>query len=192
MGYKVEVGVSNKHLHLKQEDVEILFGKGHELTAIRDLKQPKQFASEEKVDLVGPKGTLKGIRVLGPTRPDTQIELSMTDARTIGVAPPLRESGDIEGSAPIKLIGPAGELDLSQGTILALRHIHLSTQQAKDAGVKDKDWICIKMNGDRALVFDKVLVRAGDKHEREFHIDTDEANACGAKSGDLVEIVPCE
>lgn len=189
MGYKVEIGISNKHLHLSSSDVEKLFGKGHELTPIKDLKQPGQFASEEKVDIVGPKGTLKGIRVLGPTRPETQIELSMTDARTIGVNPPIRESGDLDGSPGIKLIGPEGEVDVTHGVIIALRHIHLSSQQAEDAGLKDKDWVCVKIDGPRSAVLEKVLVRAGDKYEREFHLDTDEGNACGAKSGDMAEIV---
>ncbi|MEG1584190.1 MAG: PduL/EutD family phosphate acyltransferase, partial [Anaerovorax sp.] len=138
MGYKVEVGLSNKHLHLKTEDIEILFGKGHELTPTKPLKQPGQFACEEKVDIVGPKSTLKGIRVLGPARPETQIELAMTDARTIGISAPVRESGKLEGPPGCKLVGPKGEIELDHGVIVALRHIHLTPAQAVEAGVKDK------------------------------------------------------
>ena len=189
MGYKAEVGLSNKHLHLKNEDIEALFGKGHALTPTKDLKQPGQFACEEKVDIVGPKGTLKGVRVLGPARPETQVELSMTDARTIGVAAPVRESGKLAGTPGVKLIGPAGEVDLEYGAIVALRHIHLSPAQAAEAGVKDKDIVSIKFDGERGLVFDNVLVRSGDGHESEIHLDTDEGNAAGLKNGALGEIL---
>lgn len=179
MSYKVEVGLSNKHLHLKDEDIEILFGKGHKLTPTKDLKQPGQFACEEKVDIVGPKGTLKGIRVLGPARPETQIELAMTDARGIGISAPIRESGKLDGTPGCKLIGPAGEVELDHGVIIALRHVHLNPAQAEEAGVKDKQVVSIKVEGERGLVFDNVLVRAGDAHEREIHLDTDEGNAAG-------------
>ncbi|MDD4564356.1 MAG: phosphate propanoyltransferase [Eubacteriales bacterium] len=189
MGYKAEVGLSNKHLHLKQEDIETLFGKGYALTPTKDLKQPGQFACEEKVDIVGPKGTLKNIRILGPARPETQIELAMTDARTLGISAPIRESGKLAGTPGVKLIGPEGEIDLEYGTIIALRHIHLSPAQAIEAGVKDKDIVSIKFNGERGLIFDNVLVRSGEGHEREIHLDTDEGNAAGLKNGDLGEIV---
>lgn len=189
MGYKAEVGLSNKHLHLKQEDIETLFGKGYTLTPKKDLKQPGQFACEEKVDIVGPKGTLKGIRILGPARPETQIELAMTDARAIGISAPIRESGKLAGTPGVKLIGPAGEVDVEYGTIIALRHIHLSPAQAKEAGVKDKDIVSIKFDGERGLTFDNILVRSGDAHESEIHLDTDEGNAAGLKNGDLGEIV---
>lgn len=189
MGYKAAVGLSNKHLHLSEKDVETLFGKGHKLTPTKDLVQPGQFACEEKVDIVGPKGTLKGIRVLGPARPETQVELAMTDARTIGVAAPVRESGKLAGTPGVKLIGPAGEIDLDHGVMVALRHIHLNPEQAAEAGVKDKDFVSIKFEGERGLVFDNVLVRSGTAHEREIHLDTDEGNAAGLKNGDLGEIV---
>lgn len=189
MGYKVEVGLSNKHLHLKEEDIEILFGKGHELTPTKPLKQPGQFACEEKVDIVGPKGTLKGIRVLGPARPETQIELAMTDARTIGVSAPVRESGKLAGTPGCKLIGPNGEIELDHGVIVALRHIHLTPSQAAEAGVKDKDVVSMKVEGERGLVFDNVLVRSGDAHEREFHLDTDEGNAAGLGGNSVSEIL---
>ncbi|MEG0391345.1 MAG: phosphate propanoyltransferase [Anaerovoracaceae bacterium] len=189
MSYEVKIGLSNKHLHLKQEDIEILFGKGHQLTPTKDLVQPGQFACEEKVDIVGPKATLKGIRVLGPARPETQVELAMTDARSIGIKAPVRESGKLEGTPGCKLIGPAGEVELDHGVMVALRHVHLNPEQAKEAGVKDKDVVSIKLAGERGLIFDNVLVRAGDAHEREIHLDTDEGNAAGCGPDAVATII---
>lgn len=189
MGYKVEIGISNKHLHVSKEDLEKLFGEGYELTPVKDLKQPGQFACDEKVDLVGPKGTLKGLRILGPERPETQVELAMTDARGIGIDAPIRESAVLDGSPGIKIVGPNGEIEIEKGTIIALRHIHLSSQQAKDAGVEDKELVDVITTGTRPVVFNDVLIRAGDKYEREFHLDTDEANAAGLNNNDLAEIV---
>ena len=179
MGYEVKIGLSNKHLHLQKEHIEILFGKGHELTPTKPLVQPGQFACEEKVDIVGPKNTLKGIRVLGPARPETQVEVAMTDARTLGIKAPVRESGKLEGTPGCKIVGPCGEVEIDHGVIVALRHVHLSPAQAEEAGVKDKDIVSIKIEGERGLVFNNVLVRAGDAHEREVHLDTDEGNAAG-------------
>lgn len=179
MSYEVKIGLSNKHLHLSEEHIEVLFGKGHTLTPTKDLVQPGQFACEEKVDIVGPKSTLKGIRVLGPARKETQVELAMTDARGIGIKAPIRESGKLEGTPGCKLVGPCGEVELDHGVIVALRHVHLSAAQAEEAGVKDKDIVSIKIEGERGLVFDNVLVRAGEGHEREVHLDTDEGNAAG-------------
>jgi putative phosphotransacetylase len=189
MGYKVEVGISNKHVHLSDADLERLFGAGHKLTVKKELKQPGQFASDELVDVVGPKGTLKGIRVLGPTRKESQVELAMTDARTVGLSLPIRESGKLDGTPGVKLIGPAGEVTLEKGAIIALRHIHLSPAQAAEAGVKDKDWVTVKTSGSRPLIFEDVLIRSGDAHTREFHVDTDEGNAAGLKNDDEVEII---
>ncbi len=189
MGYKVKIGLSNKHLHLQQEHLDILFGKGHELTRTKDLVQPGQFACEEKVDIVGPKNTLKGVRVLGPLRPETQVELAMTDARAIGIKAPVRESGKLEGTPGCKLIGPCGEVELDHGVIVALRHVHLNDEQAKEAGVKDKDIVSIKIEGERGLIFDNVLVRSGSKHEREVHLDTDEGNAAGCGPDAVAEII---
>jgi putative phosphotransacetylase len=189
MGYTAKVGISNKHLHLSQKDLETLFGEGYELTPRKPLGQPGQFACEEKVDIVGPKRTLNGVRVLGPVRKETQVELAMTDARTIGIDAPLRESGHLDNTPGCKIIGPKGEIELERGVIIAQRHIHLSTEQAKEAGVKDHDVVKIKINGDRALVFDQVVVRAGDTHEREIHIDTDEGNAAGCTPDTIGEIV---
>jgi putative phosphotransacetylase len=189
MGYKVETGISNKHVHLSDGDLEKLFGPGHKLTLKKELKQPGQFAAEELVDVAGPKATLKGVRVLGPTRGESQVELAMTDARLIGLSLPVRESGKLDGSPGVKLIGPAGELELSKGAIIALRHIHLSPAQAAEAGLKDKDWVAVQTFGSRPLIFQDVLIRSGEAHTREFHVDTDEGNAAGIKNGDPVEII---
>ena len=189
MGYTVPIGISNKHVHLSQEHLEILFGKGHELTPTKPLKQPNQFAAEEKVDIVGPKKTLSGIRVLGPVRAETQVELALTDARSIGIKAPVRESGKLEGTPGCKLVGPCGEVELDHGVIAALRHVHLSAAQAEEAGVKDKDVISIKIGGERGLVFDNVLVRAGEGHEREVHLDTDEGNAAGCGPDAVCELI---
>lgn len=189
MGYKVQIGLSNKHLHLKEEDIEILFGKGHTLTPTKDLVQPGQFACEEKVDIVGPKSTLKGIRVLGPARPETQIELAATDARAIGIKAPVRESGKLEGTPGCKLIGPCGEIELDHGVMIAQRHVHLNPEQAVEAGLKDKDIVSIKIEGERGLIFNNVLVRAGEKHEKEIHLDTDEGNAAGCGPNAIAEII---
>lgn len=189
MGYKVKIGLSNKHVHLSQEDLEKLFGPGYELTPSKPLVQPGQFAAEEKVDIVGPKKTLTGIRVLGPVRKETQVELALTDARTIGIKAPVRESGKLEGTPGCKLVGPCGEVELDHGVIAALRHVHLNDEQAKEAGVKDGDWVSIKIEGERGLIFDHVLVRAGEKHEKEVHLDTDEGNAAGCGPDAVCEII---
>ena len=179
MGYEVKIGLSNKHVHLSQKDLDVLFGEGHELTPTKALVQPGQFAAEEKVDIVGPKNTIKGVRVLGPVRPDTQVELALTDARGIGIKAPVRESGKLDGTPGCKLVGPCGEVELEKGVIAALRHVHLNDEQAAEAGVKDGEIVSIKIEGERGLVFDNVLVRAGAKHFAEVHLDTDEGNAAG-------------
>ena len=189
MAYTVKIGLSNKHVHLSQEHLDILFGAGHELTPTKDLVQPGQFASEEKVDIVGPKKTLTGIRVLGPVRPETQVELAMTDARTLGIKAPVRESGHLEGTPGCKLVGPEGEVELDHGVIIAQRHVHLNPQQAIEAGVKDKDVVCLKIDGERGLIFDNVVVRSGEKHEKEVHLDTDEGNAAGCGPDAVAEII---
>jgi putative phosphotransacetylase len=189
MGYKVKVGISNKHVHLNEADLATLFGDGHKLTIKKDLGQPGQYAAEELVDVTGPKGTLKGMRILGPTRKESQVELAMTDPRGIGLTLPVRESGVLEGSPGVKLTGPAGEVTLAKGAIIALRHIHLSPAQAQEAGVKDKDWVTVKTFGTRPLIFEDVLIRSGDAHSQEIHVDTDEGNAAGIKNDDMVEII---
>jgi putative phosphotransacetylase len=156
---------------------------------VKDLKQPGQFASDERVDVTGPKGTLRGIRVLGPARKETQVELALTDARGIGLAPPIRESGQLDGSPGVTLTGPAGVVTLDKGAIIALRHIHLSSAQAAEAGVRDKDLVDVNTFGTRPVVFRDVLIRAGDMYEREFHVDTDEGNAAGIGNGEWIEII---
>ena len=189
MSNKVLVETSARHVHVTQQDLETLFGKGAALTPKKDLSQPGQFACTERVDVVGPKKTISGVTILGPVRSATQVEVSLTDARTLGVSAPVRESGDIAGSAPCKLVGPCGEVELDHGVIAALRHVHLSAAQAEEAGVKDKDVISIKIGGERGLVFDNVLVRAGEGHEREVHLDTDEGNAAGCGPDAVCELI---
>ena len=189
MGYKVGIGISNKHLHLSEADLQVLFGEGAALTPYKELVQPGQYAAEEKVDVVGPKGMLKGMRIIGPVRPQTQVEVSLTDARALGIDAPVRESGQLDGSPGAKLVGPAGEIEIDSGVICALRHIHLSPDEAEEAGLKDKDLVDVKVGGSRPLIFEDVLIRSGDAHRKEFHIDTDEANAAGAANGLEAEII---
>ena len=181
---KVSVGISNRHIHLCQADLETLFGKGHQLTPKKDLSQPGQFASEEMVNLVGPKGTIAKVRVLGPVRPQSQVEISRTDSFGLGIKAPVRESGVIDGTPGITLEGPAGKIELKEGVIIALRHLHLHTDEAKVMGLKDKDWISVKFEGERAVTFGHVLVRVGPKYAMDLHIDTDEANAAALNNGD--------
>ena len=188
MGFKVEVGVSNKHIHLTEADLAKLFGAGHKLTVKKNLKQTGEFASEEVLDVAGPKGTLKSVRVLGPVRKESQVELAITDARSIGLTLPVRQSGVLENTPGVKLIGPKGEVNMARGAIIALRHIHLSPAEAAEAGLKDKDIVTVKTTGSRPLVFGDVLIRVGN-FIKEFHVDTDEANAAGITNGDIAEII---
>lgn len=189
MKTKLPIAMSNKHVHLSQEDLEVLFGEGYELTKRKDLSQPGQFAAEEKVDLVGPKRTIKGARVLGPVRSATQIEISVSDAFTLGVEPVIRNSGDIEGTPGIKVIGPKGEIELEKGVIVAARHIHMHTDEVKEFGLNNGDIVSVKVDGVRGLTFDNVLVRSGEGHKLEMHVDMEEGNAAGVKNGDIVEII---
>ena len=177
------VETSARHVHVTKEHLEILFGKGYELTVKKMLSQPGQFASNERVDVVGPKSTIKNVSILGPIRPATQVEVSATDARTLGVTAPIRESGDVAGSAPCKLVGPAGEVEISEGVIVAKRHIHLTPAAAAELGLKDKQIVKVKLDGERALIFDEVVVRVKDTFFPAVHIDTDEANAAAFKGG---------
>jgi len=186
------VETSARHVHVTQETLEILFGAGHTLKPIKDLSQPGQFASEEQVDVVGPKNTLKRVRILGPVRPENQVELALTDARSIGVTAPVRESGDVAGSGACKLVGPCGEVELAQGVIAAKRHIHMTPADAEQFGVKDKDVVSVKIippvKG-RELVFGEVVVRVSPKFSLAMHIDTDESNAACAVNGTMGEII---
>ena len=185
--FDIKLGISARHMHLKQEDLEVLFGKGHELTYMRPITQPGQFASEEFVTMVTEKGQIK-LRVLGPVRPYTQIELSLTDCRIVGLKPPFRKSGDLEGTPGCKLVGPKGEVTLDKGVIVAARHVHLYPETAEKYGLKENDIVEIVTKGERALVLQNVLVRSSVKDADEIHLDTDEANAGGLKEGDMLTI----
>lgn len=190
MGYKVPAGISNRHIHLSKEDFEVLFGKGKELTFFKKLSQPGQFAAEEKVDVLGPKGTtIKNVRILGPFREQTQVELARTDCFAIGMPLVLRNSGDLAGTPGCKLIGPEGEVEIGEGVIVARRHIHLSPEQAAEAGVKDGDIVSVKFDGERSLIFNEVLIRSGESHYLDFHMDTDEANAASLVNSQEGEIL---
>ena len=178
------VETSARHVHVTQEALEILFGKGATLTKKKDLSQPGQFASEQKVEVVGPKKSLANVSILGPVRSANQVELSATDARSIGIVAPIRESGDVAGSGACKLVGPCGEVELSEGVIVAKRHIHLTPADAEELGVKDKEivWVKVDTDGRKAILGD-VVCRVSDKFARAMHIDTDEANAISAHPG---------
>ncbi|EEX22873.1 propanediol utilization protein PduL [Blautia hansenii DSM 20583] len=175
---KVLVETSARHVHLSQEHLEVLFGKGHELTVKKMLSQPGQFACEEKVEVIGTKGSLK-MSVLGPVRNDTQVEVSLTDARSIGVVAPIRESGDIKDSGACKIVGPTGEVELTEGVIAAKRHVHMTPEDAEKAGVADKQIVelAIESPNGRSLTFGDVVVRVSASYATAAHIDTDEANA---------------
>ena len=185
---KLPIALSNRHVHLSQADIEALFGAGHELTHFKPLSQPGQYACEEKVTVVGPKGQ-QTMRVLGPVRPESQVEVSLADARGLGLSVPVRQSGDIDGTPAFKLVGPKGEVECEKGIIVAARHIHMSLEDAEKFGVKDKDVVSVKTEGLRGLTFHNVLVRASEKFALEMHVDIEEGNAAGVKNGDLVELI---
>lgn len=186
----VPVGVSNRHIHLSAEHLEILFGKGYELTPIKDLSQPGQFACKEQLTIVGPSlRPIEGVRVLGPIRKASQVEISRTDSFTLKVKPPVRESGDIAGSAPITIIGPKGTVTLSEGCIIANRHIHMSEEEGKAFGLKDGDYVTVEVNGERRTTFYDVQVRVNKAFRLEMHIDTDDANAAGIGNGFKVKVI---
>ncbi len=184
------VETSARHVHLTREAVDVLFGKGHTLTNKKDLSQPGQFACEEKVTVIGPKGSLKA-SILGPERPANQVELSLTDARTIGLAGvPVRESGDIAGSVGCAIEGPCGRIEISEGVIAAKRHIHMTPADAETFGVSDKEIVSVKLDTARPLVFGDVVVRVNPNFALAMHIDTDESNAAcafGAVYGEIVK-----
>lgn len=187
---KVLVEVSARHAHVTQADLEVLFGKGHQLTPKKDLSQPGQYASEERIDVVGSKSTIKGVTILGPVRPASQVEVSLTDARTLGAVAIIRESGLIEGTHGITLVGPAGSVTLSQGLIAAKRHIHLTPEAAQQFGVSNTQVVSVKVQTDeRSMTFGDVVIRVSDKFAPAMHIDTDEANAAGITSTAWGEIL---
>ena len=188
---QVLVETSARHIHLSQADLETLFGAGYELTPKKDLSQPGQFACEERVTVVGPKKELAGVSILGPVRPETQVELSLTDARSIGLSAPVRESGDVAGSSGCKLVGPKGEVELAQGVIAAKRHSHMTPEDAEQFGVKDTQVVQVRVPSSigRTTIFDDVVVRVSPKYALAMHIDTDESNAAGVAPGTMADVI---
>ena len=186
---KFIVETSARHVHVSQQDLETLFGKGYELKVKKMLSQPGQYACEERVDVVGPKKTLTGVSILGPVRKETQVEISLTDARSIGVSAPIRESGDIAGTGACKLVGPKGEVEIAEGVIAAKRHIHMTPADAAELGVVDKQIVSVKLDTARPVILGDVVVRVSDKFALAMHIDTDECNAAAAFGEVYGEIV---
>ena len=188
---QVLVETSARHIHLSQADLETLFGAGYELTPKKDLSQPGQYACEERVQVIGPKGSFPGVSILGPVRPETQVELSLTDARSIGLSAPVRESGDVAGSSGCKLVGPKGEVELTQGVIAAKRHIHMTPEDAEQFGVKDTQVVQVRVPSSigRTTIFDDVVVRVSPKYALAMHIDTDESNAAGVAPGTMADVI---
>ena len=187
---KFVVETSARHIHVTKEDLEVLFGKGATLTKKKDLSQPGQFACEERVKVVGPKSEMEGVSILGPERSATQLEISLTDARKLGIAAPIRESGDVAGSGAFKVVGPCGEIECSEGAIVAKRHIHMTPEDAETFGVSDKEIVAVKLDTpERKTVFGDVVVRVSPKFALAMHIDTDESNAAGCGREVYGEIV---
>ncbi len=186
----IPIGISGRHIHLSKEHLDVLFGKDYQLTKFRDLSQPGQFACEEKVDVISPKGNLlKGIRILGPTRSATQLEISRSDAIRGKFIAPVRSSGDIKGSGSCKIIGPIGEVEIKEGVIVADRHIHFSLQEAAEFNVKDGEVLSIYVKGEKGGILDDVLCRVSDKFRLDCHLDTDDGAAFGLNTGDNCVLV---
>ena len=188
-GCSVPIGVSNRHIHLNRADMDTLFGEGSELTRVKDLGQPGQYAAAETVTSQGSKGELTRMRVLGPLREESQVEVSIGDGFALGVHPPVRESGQLEGTPGVKVVGPNGEVEMKRGVIAALRHIHLDPATAERMGVHDKQIVRVEIGGLRGAVLNNVLLRVSDKFAPEMHIDVEEANALGVKNGDRAYII---
>ncbi len=181
---------SARHVHVSRRVLNILFGEGYELTHKKDLSQPGQFACEERVQVIGPKNSFPAVSILGPVRPETQVELSAGDARAIGVKAPIRESGDLKGSAGCKIVGPKGEVELEDGVIIAKRHIHATPEDAEKYGLVDKQIVSVKVDTpERSLIFGDVVVRVSKNYALAMHIDTDESNAAGCTPGLMGEIL---
>ncbi len=186
----IPVGISNRHIHLSREHVDILFGKGYKLTPIKDLSQPGQFACKEQLTIIGPSmRAIEGVRVLGPERKKSQVEISRTDSYTLKVKPPVRESGDIAGSAPVTIVGPKGIVTLDEGCIIANRHIHMSLEEAERFGVVDGEYADVELCGERRSLFYDVQIRAHKDFRLEMHIDTDDANAAGVGNGFKAKLI---
>lgn len=190
MEKKVLVETSARHVHINEETLKILFGDDTKLTFKKALSQPGQFAAEERVSIVGPRNTIHNVSILGPCRKNNQVEISLTDARTLGLDAPIRESGDIKGSIGCKIVGPKGEIDITEGVIVAKRHIHATPHDAEVLGLKDKQIVSVKINNDdRSLILGDVVVRVREDFALAMHIDTDEANAGGIKPNTYGEII---
>lgn len=185
----ITVGVSNRHLHISEGDLKILFGPEAQLTKFKDLSQPGQYASNEKVTLVGPKGVMEQVRILGPVRKTTQVEISVSDCFKLGIRAPIRDSGQLTGSAGLTVVGPVGSVTIPEGAIIAARHIHMHPKDAAFFGVKDGDRVDVKVTGPRGVTFSEVLIRVNDQYNLEMHLDMDEANAASIRNGQEVEIV---
>jgi putative phosphotransacetylase len=188
----VPVGISARHVHLSQGHLEILFGRGYKLTHFKDLSQPGQFAANEKVEIIGPKGSIADVRVLGPIRPHTQIELAAFEARKLGAKAPVRASGNLVGTPGITLKGPAGEVNVPFGVIIAERHIHMSEEEAKRFNLRDKDMVTVIVDGPKGGKMSNVVIRSGKSHELDFHVDTDDANAFNLAQGQRLRIEKCQ
>ena len=188
MEFQVPVGVSNKHAHLSREDLDDLFGQGYELTVKKDLSQPGQYAAEERIEVIGSRSSMV-MRILGPVRNNTQIEISTSDSFALGVDGILRESGNIAGTPGILLRGPEGEVEIKEGVIVAARHIHFHCDDAEKLGIKNKQKVKVMAAGPRATVFEEVICRVDPSFALDMHIDTDEANAAGIKNGDLLQVI---
>ena len=180
---RIPISASVRHVHLSQAHVDVLFGPGHQLTRKADLSQPGQFACEETVTIVGPKSQIGKVRVLGPVRGETQVEISRTDEFALGIDAPIRASGDLQGSVGLRLEGPKGTVQLDSGVIQAQRHIHMSPEDASRFGVTDKQWVMVRVSGERGIVFDDVLVRVHPQYRLDMHLDTDESNAADLGPG---------
>ena len=186
---KVSVGVSARHIHVTKETLEILFGKGYELESVRPLSQPGQFASSAKLEISTEKGSFKNVRILGPLRSYNQIEIAKTDAYKLGLNPPMRESGDVKGSAPIKLIGPKGEIDLEEGCIIATRHIHVTPSDIKEKGLEGISKVKLLVPGEKGGILNNVSLKVHESFAFELHLDTDDANAHFINQGDELSII---
>jgi acetate kinase len=186
---KVPVEISARHAHLSQEDLEDLFGQGYKLKPLKELSQPGQYAAKETIDIIGPKGIIKDIRIIGPTRPKTQIEISKTDGYMLGEIPPIRVSGDVVGSPGIIIRGPRGELKTREGLIAAMRHLHVSPQEAKQNGLENGQLVAVEVAGRRSVIFNNVIVRLNSDFRMSFQIDTDEGNAADAEMGDTGNVL---
>jgi propanediol utilization protein/ethanolamine utilization cobalamin adenosyltransferase len=187
--FEVNIGVSNRHIHLSQADLWTLFGEGHQLKKMKDLSQPGQYAAEETLDVIGPKGKIERVRILGPVRKESQVEISVSDSVKLGVEPLIRDSGDIENTPGVTLAGPKGKLDLKKGVIVAKRHLHLDPVSAAEMGLKDKDVITAYLKTERPIKLESIGVRVNEQYATDLHIDMDEANAALAKNGDKAVLI---